>query len=243
MLLKLKLFVFLFITKQTNSNHNHNHKRMTETGIPICDFVFACQRGDLDIAKSLFEQHPTIDVSFNNEYAFRYACIDGKLNTAKWLLEIKPTINMYVNNQTLFQYTCANGHLPVAKWLLEIKPSIDISGNNDWAFRTACKNGHLEVAEWLVTLNPNKYRLHYNSTKFRYNYEIINPLNIIGTKKVSELEQCPICCVSVCDIITECDHSYCTNCITQWLNKNGTRHSCPTCRKNLKNTNFRKYIA
>ena len=38
-----------------------------------------------------------INISINNECAFRCACLNGHLEIAKWLLEIKPTINHVIN--------------------------------------------------------------------------------------------------------------------------------------------------
>ena len=84
------------------------------------------------------------------------------------------------------------------------------------------------------------YKFSVNDKNGFIEYEIMKPLNMIGTKEVAELEICPICCETRSDIITECNHCYCKSCISNWLNTNHS--SCPTCRSNIGNAGFRKLI-
>jgi ankyrin repeat protein len=202
-------------------------------------FLYACKNGHLHVAQWLLQIKPAIDISAYNEEAFRGACSNGHLHVAQWLLQIKPTIYISAQNEYAFRWACVNEHLNIAQWLFQIKPTINISAYNESAFRYACYNGDLNVAQWFVSLRPDKYKIKLNANG-SISYEIIKPLNIVGIKQVSELEQCPICCVSVCDVITCCNHSYCTQCISNWLN---TNHSlCPTCRTEIGNKAFRKLV-
>lgn len=108
---------------------------------------------------------PTINISYENDYAFRFACVEGHLGVAQWLLSIKPDINISANNEHAFKYTCFKGHLEVAQWLLSIKPDIDISVDNDVVFRFVCQTGDLVIAQWLQSLKPNKYVLEIENNK------------------------------------------------------------------------------
>jgi hypothetical protein len=130
----------------------------------------------------------------------------------------------------------------VAQWLFQIKPTIDISAENEFAFRHACYYGHLQVAQWLVLLNPTKYKIKVSDDDDgNIVYEITKELNIRGMKEVSEWEVCPICCEANADIITECNHSYCETCIRGWL-LDTTHSSCPTCRSEIANKQFKTLI-
>ena len=200
-------------------------------------FLYACKNGHLEIAQQMFQIKPNIDISALDEYAFRWACGKGHLNIAQWLLQVKPTIDISAGNEGAFSWACFYGHLNIAQWLLQIKPKINISDGCDYVFRVACYHSRLNIAQWFVSLRPDKYKIKLNANG-SIDYTIINPLNIVGTKEVSESETCPICCVSDCEVITCCKHSYCTTCVLNWLN---TNHStCPTCRNNIGNKAFRK---
>ena len=67
-------------------------------------FVKACEKGDLEAAKSSLRLEPSINVGADNEWEFRNACLYGHLTVAQWLLEIKPTINVSANNECAFRW-------------------------------------------------------------------------------------------------------------------------------------------
>jgi len=123
------------------------------------DFHTALYNGDLEKAKEIYENNPTIYISSQNELYFREACENGHLKIAMWLRKIRPLINVSAYNEYAFRRACNNGHLKVAKWLLKTKPTINISAGNDYAFNRACRNGHIEIAKWLQSLCPEKYHL------------------------------------------------------------------------------------
>ena len=49
-----------------------------------------------------------------------------------------------------------------------------------------------------------------------------------GRKKVNRIEKCCVCLEKVSNVITECDHQFCKNCLSMWIEK---RDNCPICRK------------
>lgn len=61
----------------------------------------------MHIAKWLLEIKPNINISVENEFAFKFACSNGHLNIAKWLLEIKPTININSCSNEFFKCLCS----------------------------------------------------------------------------------------------------------------------------------------
>jgi hypothetical protein len=168
------------------------------------------------------------------------ACGDGHLLVAQWLYEIKPTLNISVGNEWAFQYACANGHLLVAQWLYQVKPTLDISAYNEYAFKMACDNGYLLVAQFIQSLNPNKYIIVYveNNNQIQIKYKIVKTLNKSNTiLYMDQLENCPICNDSLCNLQTSCNHTFCESCIQTWFNSNNN-NTCPYCRASLADTMF-----
>jgi hypothetical protein len=97
---------------------------------------------------------PTIDVSIDDEYAFRNACTNGHFEIAKWLLSVKPTINISANGEFAFVNACKNGHFEIAKWLHSLQKNMTIHAlaADECAFHNACEKGHLEIAQWLFSV-------------------------------------------------------------------------------------------
>jgi hypothetical protein len=197
----------------------------------------ACHYGHLEIAQWLYEITPTLDISTEHEYAFRVACHYGHLCVAQWLYRVKPTLDISAVNEYAFRYACCFGHLELAQWLYESKPTLNISVYNEEAFREACRNGHLQVAQWIQSLNPNKYViLHIENNQI--NYRILQTLNKINTiVYMDQLDNCPICSETECDLQTSCNHTFCESCIQTWFNSNQGQ-TCPYCRTCLNNAVF-----
>ena len=84
-------------------------------------FSYACEFGQLEIAKWLLQIKPNIDISADNEYAYRYASRNGYLKVVKWLFQLKPAIDICVDNNFAFRNACKNNHLDVINWILENK--------------------------------------------------------------------------------------------------------------------------
>ena len=118
--------------------------------------------GHLKVTKWLLSVKPDINISANNDHAFRYSCLKGHLEVAKWLLSVKPDINISAKDEWAFRYSCSYGHLEVAKWLLSVKPDINISAKDDEAFCCACIYKKSKLIEWLQSLKPYLYVFEYD---------------------------------------------------------------------------------
>ena len=67
-------------------------------------FIEACKTGDLESVREIYMLNPTIDISANDEEAFRYACENGHLEVVRQLYDWKPTIDIskYIQYRPLF---------------------------------------------------------------------------------------------------------------------------------------------
>jgi len=95
-----------------------------------------------------FKHH--IDMSAQNEYAFRLACENDSDYTPEWLLQKKPDINISADNNYAFRKARENGHIKLVQWLLELQPSINITDTTQADFIRVCKNRQLNMAKWLI---------------------------------------------------------------------------------------------
>jgi len=182
------------------------------------------------ILKWLLKIKPDINISAMNENIFYNACYHGCLDTAKWLLEIKPDINISVDNDYIFT-DCCNGvesNINIIKWLIEIKPDINIEANNHKAFKNACEYNDVEITNFLISLNPKKYSINIGSFGNIISWKIT--VNYIRKETVTLKEEdkidCPICMDRKSQVITNCKHQYCFNCIKK---VNEIENKCPMC--------------
>lgn len=120
-------------------------------------FQTACKEGNLYEVKTLLNNYSDIDISKDNEYAFRWACCNGHLDVAQylWSLWKFPAINLSAYSDAAFVSSCRNGHLKVAKWLFSLYKFYVSNSMCKHAFVSSCKNGHLHIIEWLLNVKPN----------------------------------------------------------------------------------------
>lgn len=118
-------------------------------------FARACEGGNLNIMRWLYEKFPGIksnDVRYYNNW-FETACCQGHLEVAKWLIKTFPQIN--IDSNTCFLFAFGNGHLNVAMWLIEEFPNIDLQYCFPFCFPDACNGGHLDVVNWSIEIYPH----------------------------------------------------------------------------------------
>ena len=111
-------------------------------------FAKFCKWGLLEEAIHLYNNNPSININYLEEYSFYSACERGHLEVAKWLYEIKPTLNICAYDNYAFCSACENGNLEVVKWLYSIRKDNDIiSMNNEASLRWSCLYGSLDVVK------------------------------------------------------------------------------------------------
>jgi len=193
-------------------------------------FRMACKYGDLNLANWLYKTKPNINVSILNDYCFRKACkYNCNIDLLNWLLKIKPDINISAVNEYAFRGACSYGSINIINYLLTIKKDINIEINNHISFRTVCNNYNLDIAELLVTLRPTIYEI-ISTENNEIQYKILVPVELSGViTNTGEEEICCICYDRICNIITDCGHKYCLECISKWYNKN-INPFCPYCK-------------
>ena len=169
-------------------------------------FLDACMKGDIKFAKWLYEMNIDIDISAENEYAFRFACYYNQIELAKWLLEIKPDINIYAANNSVFTFACFNQRIELAEWLCTLNNLYYVKIENNRIVNWKIKK---EIDDMIETNNKEK---------------IIEKLKL---NIVKITDTCIICLNDACEeyIQTNCNHIYCYDCYIHWyyIEKNDKR--------------------
>ena len=105
------------------SNFKKQHSVIGHKLDPTSAFLCACSNGVLELAKSLIENFPDIDVhaaievDFFKESAFRIACTNGHIEVAKWLKSTWPSINYREGKDYVIYFSNED---EVSKWLISL---------------------------------------------------------------------------------------------------------------------------
>lgn len=113
-----------------------------------------------DCAQYLLDKH-SIEISANNEEAFKLACASGNVNMVRLLLHNNIDIDISNNEEEAMKRACKYGNLLVVKFLYRIKPSIDLSVQQDEMFYFSCMNGKINTAKWLYQHRGNN--IHHDA--------------------------------------------------------------------------------
>lgn len=140
---------------KTRRTRRTRKKTLKQKGGNI-EFIDLCREGKLAEAQEYFRLNPDIDISLNNEAAFRYACGNGHLDVAKWLLQIKPDIDISAYSNFAFVQACTNGYLEVAEWLQTLNPK--------YYFTTSIKIKYKILTD-PEEISQNKKKINWNRKK------------------------------------------------------------------------------
>jgi hypothetical protein len=225
----------------------------TSSKMEIC-FTIACLCGNLQIAKWIINiVNPDLDDWLFDGYVFQIACLNNHLNVVKWLITICSHSINQINNT--FQLVCGAGHYEIASLLYKVYLYIDLFDNDHASFKNACQGGNLRIAEWIESLIPSVYIIKQSIIqipvaiipKWNILFEIIpfqRKFEIRQCPMPTSFEdnECPICYTPFANIMTDCNHKYCKDCVNTYLDSKYSRvtrnrnnlhesfESCPMCR-------------
>jgi hypothetical protein len=137
-------------------------------------FRMVCKSANLNIAKWLLQVKPDINISAQNDEAFKNASshYTDNFEVAKWLLLIKPEILNTFDFEENFYIACLDHKINLAKWYIQLNPNLNI---HDISFTYACRfgsNTYTEIAMWLHSIRP--YHFILVTEKKRKEYKIVN---------------------------------------------------------------------
>lgn len=178
--------------------------------------------------------------NLNKNELFYYVCIYGYLN----VLQQFYTEDIQ-NLHNCMQILLDNNHFECIEWLTpyiqhkinfkklnfnfvrDIKIVLFLNNYNihiqDDLFKKALRFGFVDLIMTLCELYP---------TRFKYQKCKRSGFIIKRSKKIKE-KNCHIClCELNKDVLLNCGHLFCEDCIDEWLKKNVT---CPICRQNITN--------
>lgn len=175
---------------------------------------------------------PIIDNSI-----FYSICEYGSVNIAQFIFK-KKIIDTNKTNiiENGFLKAGLNEHNNILNFLLSINNNINIGLVDNKVFKLACKNNNINIASLFKNRYPNIYSFIVDNGDIVH-YSIKQDIKCIGEIKPAEILKCSICIHKDSEIITDCNHQYCNECINNWFL---IKENCPYCRKN--NIKFYKII-
>jgi len=184
-----------------------------------------------DIIKYLFDTYNNIDVLVENEIIMKYAIEDDDLEMIELLYEYNSNFNLSINDEYLFKTACKTNNLNIAKWLISKKHDIYHDINNHEIFYFVCEQEYINICQYLCELDSN-YKINVEDNRIiSYNVTKILNINYDMKKKVTSIDNCPIC-FETSELITPCEHQFCKTCLKSINNKNHD-FSCPLCRDTI----------
>lgn len=96
----------------------------------------------------------------------------------------------------------------------------------DKLFKRFCDDKKILIINKIIELNPDRYSVTIDD-----DHNIIYKITKKYDKKiVNEIDNCIICFSNLSNIITDCNHQYCEDCLNKWLDIN---NNCAYCRNNI----------
>ena len=127
-----------------------------------------------------------------------------------------------------FQLACSINNLDIIQIILEKNISLNISADCNYAFYEACENNHYKIAKWFMDKYPEKYYVEIDN-KLIIHYNVIESLHYFDKESISLDSECSIC-YGNSTISTECNHSFCEDCL---LKSRKRSINCPNCRQEV----------
>lgn len=171
--------------------------------------IYYSRYGFIDKLNYLYLDNPQIDLSRNDEEAFRIACNSGEIYVIRQLREWNPAMDLSARDYEGFRLAVLNGHKEVISHILAWDYLINPLDFLQYA-----------LAESTIELLQS---LHLKRSRMRWFRELKDNTN-------SQIE-CSVCFeIPLHVIVSPCKHIYCQKCIEKWFAISPT---CPYCRKDF----------
>ena len=216
------LYIFKHIINNSEFDINYNDGILIST---------AFGNNYNEIIKFLFEKFDNINVLVRNQIIIKYAVEDADIEMIDLLYDYNNNFDLSLDNEYLFRIAAKMNHLEVVKWLFDKKKDIDYTINNHEVFYYICDHGYKNIALYLSELNPELYKVIIKDNEIE-TYHVNKNLTIINCTFTNHIDKCPICIDVESNIITNCNHQYCNECIKNLNNKN-LNFICPLCRTEI----------
>lgn len=179
----------------------------------------------INIFKYLGDKY-NIPITF---YTFNDMCAYGSISILKNILSDHVLDFMTPDNiDRGFYIAGINENHDIMGLLLNKYSNIDMGMCNNIVFKKACENNNNNIAKLFTENRPDVYSIVYENGDIT-SYMIKQNIKSHGKKIVSEIHNCAICLHKESEIITDCQHQFCWECINNW---HMMKENCPYCRKN-----------
>ena len=204
----------------------------------------ACESGNVELVSWVYSIDD-VDINITNKL-FRYSCVNGSIGISKYLY-LNHNMSLTINDNYIFKMVCNIGDIRMAKWICDVEENYGLiiknlesdeilyNSNNDTdsILRETYENYYNDEFGWLdenIEIEPiiKNYLEYYIQQKDWDNVIIKSDCNILKNIEVN-LDCCNICYESS-NIILNCNHCYCLECIFKWYVKKNT---CPYCKQKI----------
>ena len=193
-------------------------------------FKIACNNNCKDILLLLINNKKTyIDI---NKYSsieqnpLIYLIINRNIDLITLILN-----NFELSHELLlngFQLACSRNNLDIIQIIIKKNINLNISADSNYAFYEACEKNHYEIAKWFMDKYPEKYYVEIENKLITY-HNVIQSLGYFDKESLYLDSECSIC-YDNSTILTECNHSFCEDCL---LKSRKRSINCPNCRQEV----------
>lgn len=201
-------------------------------------FLSMCESSSIEIIKWYYNQfHQVINLK-EDKYLLK-ALENLDLSVFKYLLDEGKNIYTKTQYKKIFLHCVKNFSTNLAKLIYHEYPEIDlIIVNGVKIYNSIDIYSPKTMISWLKEIGEeqnysveiNLYnKLEINKIFLVLPFEKYTSIVSINTNDLTKLnyQECVICFTNKTDIITNCGHQFCIECIRNWINKD---YTCPNCR-------------
>lgn len=177
------------------------------------------------ILQQFKKKRPSVVTQTYKLLLLRAAVEHSSVDVCELIWNIVPSnLNLSINHRALlFNWSVA--YFRYAPAVFFYLPEMKIEENDHKLFLWVCKNHSIALANFFVSVRPDLY-----------SYEISNGVMVpfVGSvaMKEKDIDTCSICYSNKCNVLTNCEHPFCLDCVTIW-SRSSTSHGCPICREPL----------